>query len=696
MVRKKEFSLKELSKDLKKVSSRSLQFGLHMRWKIALGLTTGAVLTGGVIYALVQRQKELEKEKLTATTPQQVQKIEKQQQVLETQIQKAKEQKEKETQLKKQQEATEKEKEAQLKKQQEAAEKLKKELEKEKLTATTPQQVQKIEKEQQDLEKLKKEKEAQLKKELEATEKLKKELEKEKEAQLKKELKKVEKEIQEATTPQQVQKITEKEKKQIQEYRKQAAEKLKKRQEEAKLTATTPQQVQKITKEQEVAEKLNAVRIGNKTRGEVEIIKKHGGFENIKNKKDKYWKDYVDTYEECQKLLEEKKDDKTILECYGRENKKYNIYKEIVNIQLIDINKHDTNVKNLQNNYEYYLAALYYTNYELGVPHTMQFNFFYFEIISIIVKFYRNKYERVNILVEHRFKIFLNLGKKEKDTCIVHADEITINNYKQSNAEIQIYDMGIFKNTISDCLRTKKKYIILFITLKNSQGDNHSYHRNSIIIFPTEKKIWRLEPNFHLDNLQMEENLKKKVKIQFEKDNLKKGVYPVIGYNNYVNRELYKFFNENEINGQKFSFEGYYSTSQNECGFHGGLCKLISVLLSHLERDITAFDIKWYIYKYFVWEFNNIYKSTYNINKYRLEILSTFINENYKTHTIKFNGKDLKDVKFNEINEMIITNLNMDDGYGKIVKTLTFVKQTDEQLKKQKVLSFGKRKRFIF
>jgi len=101
MVIKKKFSLKELKKDYKKLNNQHLSFGLHKKWKIALGLTAG-VIGGGVLYALLQRKKKLEEQERNAKTEQERQRIREEKEQLERQIEQAKEEalkKEKEQQI---------------------------------------------------------------------------------------------------------------------------------------------------------------------------------------------------------------------------------------------------------------------------------------------------------------------------------------------------------------------------------------------------------------------------------------------------------------------------------------------------------------------------------------------------------------------------------------------------------------------
>jgi hypothetical protein len=464
---------------------------------------------------------------------------------------------------------------------------------------------------------------------------------------------------------------------------------------------------QRLQKEKEkeikVAEKFKATFQGNQARRDVEIIKKYGGIANInKMRIDSYelTKSHYIKSEECNKLKfsceksPNKKCENDVKKCLESErmlqdkiDKNKVVMDELKNIKSVDTYKYsrNTDVTDLKNDYEHYLSALYYTDYESG--YVLQFNYFYFQIIFIIEKYYSFIYKNTETIVEQRFKIFLSLNKK--DTCVITEDEINIYNYLNKNAYLEIDNLENFKNKISSCLKGGRKYILAMIKLTDYSANQHSRHRNAVIISPNEKKIWRLEPNFVLGSKNVW------VIEQFKNDNLKEGVYHGINYYDYVNQVLHKYFNNNEtpfiINGIKFTFGGYYSTSKNTC-LHGGECKLISVLLSHLERDITLFDNKWYFYKYFEWEFNNIYKSKYDINKHTLKDLSIFINNKYNIlRNMKFNNQEkLNNLNFNNLNEIKITNISVNIIRSQITE-LTFIKPTSNELEKQKSLSFGKR-----
>jgi len=305
------------------------------------------------------------------------------------------------------------------------------------------------------------------------------------------------------------------------------------------------------------------------------------------------------------------------------------------------------------------LTAIYYTDYS-NEKYRPQFVLFYFNIIDIIsnyyqYKFYYNQELDENLVISKLFKKFLN--SKKKDFCIIFHNKIDIFDYMHSNISVKIEDTLDFSKEINHCLKSKKKYLCGFIQLEDSLEPEHAYHANTFIISVENNKIYRLEPNFSIEESE-------KHQAQFKLDNFKLGIYPELKIEDYTNQALYDYFEKNEIivNGNKLTFGGFFSTGTMDPDInHGGLCMFISVLQTHLKRNVTVRDIRKYTIKFFEWMFYKMFKKHFLLKKQNFYDTLKFIKREYSTTKSKYKLDNKSYTPFKEIKNFNFTKLSIKD-----------------------------------
>jgi len=379
------------------------------------------------------------------------------------------------------------------------------------------------------------------------------------------------------------------------------------------------------------------------------------------------------------------KNDKTSFLKLCKQNKKYNL-----SIEGVFLNEYckENIISKKQIKKEYNqdfndfidnLTALYYTDYS-NEKYREQFQVFYFNILDIITNYYKNT-KKIDdntddgLFMGKLFKKFFN--NKKKDYCVIHNNKIDILDFMHSNASVKISSRFNFDNEVKSCLKSKRKFISGFIHLEDALEEDHAYHANIFIISLDENKIFRLEPNFFLEE---------KFKKQFKLDNLKLGIYPDLNFEDYINKVLYDYFEKNPliINGKQIHFGGFFSSGLNTCPYHGGLCMFISVLQTYLKREVTTRDIRKYIIKFFQWIFHQIFKKIYVFKKRTIVNVIRFVKREYSSPESKIkmdneNYKPLKTVK-NVLNfsKLSIKGLKMEE-YPK--NKLVFMNVTQQDLK---------------
>lgn len=226
-----------------------------------------------------------------------------------------------------------------------------------------------------------------------------------------------------------------------------------------------------------------------------------------------------------------------------------------------------------------------------------------------------------------------------------------------SNISVKIEDTLDFSKEINHCLKSKKKYLCGFIQLEDSLEPEHAYHANTFIISVENNKIYRLEPNFSIEESE-------KHQAQFKLDNFKLGIYPELKIEDYTNQALYDYFEKNEIivNGNKLTFGGFFSTGTMDPDInHGGLCMFISVLQTHLKRNVTVRDIRKYTIKFFEWMFYKMFKKHFLLKKQNFYDTLKFIKREYSTTKSKYKLDNKSYTPFKEIKNFNFTKLSIKD-----------------------------------
>jgi hypothetical protein len=222
------------------------------------------------------------------------------------------------------------------------------------------------------------------------------------------------------------------------------------------------------------------------------------------------------------------------------------------------------------------------------------------------------------------------------------------------DGENKINFLDLFEKCISN---SSFKFITVNLLLVG--GTATSDHNNTLIISKKYKCIWRIEPNFDLNELNEE------AKKQFYIDNLKTGNYPF--YTDYVNQALDTYFKRNPliINGENYRFVGYHSTiSAHTCSFHGGLCMAASILNTfYKQSNLTRYDLKYHIVQYFIWEYKNIYHEEFTLMNIQeiLGNIGTLITMNKFNLTSPDNNIKTKNIEkfLTKINKLDLTEFTI-------------------------------------
>lgn len=191
-------------------------------------------------------------------------------------------------------------------------------------------------------------------------------------------------------------------------------------------------------------------------------------------------------------------------------------------------------------------------------------------------------------------------------------------------------------------------------------------HANTLIISYKKKCVWRVEPNIYYHF------------TPFFYDNL--------------DRALVKYFNKDNPN-IGLVYKGLYPYTLKSTPDHVGLCVMISALQLYIPRNMTHFNVKYYILKFFEWEYKNIFHKEWNIHTdltKNLIKLSEFIHKQYKIDTFEINGnnfnyKQLKQIPLNmDIKKIIAKRETMQRSVilekQNATKYLKEFKQTDKNV----------------
>jgi len=120
-----------------------------------------------------------------------------------------------------------------------------------------------------------------------------------------------------------------------------------------------------------------------------------------------------------------------------------------------------------------------------------------------------------------------------------------------------------------------------------------------------------------------------------------------IEYNEYTNKALYNYFKQNplKIDNIIYNFDGFYPYRINTCPRHGGLCAVVSTLQTQIPHNLTATDIKYYLLKFFEYEYNEISGETFNIKEntdQKIQNLLYYIKDVLKGNSFIVNGKAIE------------------------------------------------------
>jgi hypothetical protein len=259
--------------------------------------------------------------------------------------------------------------------------------------------------------------------------------------------------------------------------------------------------------------------------------------------------------------------------------------------------------------YEFYLSVLHYIPYEVFRFKDIvsnSFSVFFKELIGIIESYYSALYgieygiNRYKSLFNHLFMKFLyNYGPKQ---CGVPVSIYLVRS-KQKTSGVRLNRNNIIR-FIERCFQNNSDVVSIPLSLR----DKKYGHANTLVLSKLDKRITRVEPNFKYNKLSQE------AKAQFDIDNLKTGKYPF--YADYVNQALYRYFRNNPIviDGVVYPFEGYEpKIIEKTCPAHGSMCKAVSSLTYFLDKKVSRKLIKFYVIKYFEWEYRNIFLKPFKL-----------------------------------------------------------------------------------
>ena len=273
--------------------------------------------------------------------------------------------------------------------------------------------------------------------------------------------------------------------------------------------------------------------------------------------------------------------------------------------------------------YSTFLTGLYYLGYEKYSERakgqekgTDQFLEFYDKLVFFIGNYYKYTQSKKLHYDDNEMQIaqvqfikFLDQGK----SCVIKGSKsyIYVLNYTKDTAKV-VTKAKNFKHAFLKCA-TKNKNIISSMLLFN-EGEDEG-HANTLIISYEKGCVWRVEPNIYY------------YWTPFFYDNL--------------DRALATYFNENKDIG--LEYKGLYPYTLKSTPDHVGLCVMISALQLYLPQNMTHFNVKYYLLKFFEWEYHNIFHKKFDLFKgsnQNLMNLIKFIRNKYKRTHFQINGKD--------------------------------------------------------
>ena len=318
--------------------------------------------------------------------------------------------------------------------------------------------------------------------------------------------------------------------------------------------------------------------------------------------------------------------------------------------------------------YQSFLTGLYYLGYEKQSDRlkglekeTAQFLDFYDKLIFFIGNYYKyTQSKKVNEKEDNEMQIaqvqfikFLDNGK----TCVIKNSKsyIYVTNYSKSDAKVQT-DPEDFKYSLLKCATKTHNIVSSMLLFDEDEEDGHA---NTLIISYKNGCIWRVEPNIYY-------------------------YFSPLFYDN-LDRALVRYFNVDNTN-IGLVYKGLYPYTLKSTPDHVGLCVMISALQLYIPRNMTHFNVKYYLLKFFEWEYHNIFHKKFdifhNLNKNLIGRLCTFIHKQYKINNFEVNGKlyDYKQLKY--------INLNID------IKKIVAKRETNKRsifLEKQNAIKYIKK-----
>ncbi len=317
-----------------------------------------------------------------------------------------------------------------------------------------------------------------------------------------------------------------------------------------------------------------------------------------------------------------------------------------------------------EENYAMFLTGLYYLGYEKYADRekgqekgTDQFLEFYDKLVFFIGNYYKytqskklHHEDNEMQIAQVQFIKFLDQGK----SCVIKNTKsyIHVLNYTKPEAKVTTNPKnfkqaffkcakkiengsnlknGILKNPNTN-LGFSNPNIISSMLLFNEEEEEG--HANTLIISYKTGSVWRVEPNVYY------------YWTPFFYDNL--------------DRALYTYFNKNKEIG--LEYKGLYPYTLKSTPDHVGLCVMISVLQLYLPQNMTHFNVKYYLLKFFEWEYYSIFHKKFDIHNncnQRLIGLSQFIHKKYKMNYFEINKKQfvykqLRHLDFDDINQIVI------------------------------------------
>ena len=247
-----------------------------------------------------------------------------------------------------------------------------------------------------------------------------------------------------------------------------------------------------------------------------------------------------------------------------------------------------------QEQYEMFLTGLYYIGYEKRadrikgiIQGTDQFLEFYDKLVFFIGNYYKyTQSKRIHSqdnemqITQVQFIKFLDRGK----SCIIKNNKsyIYVLNYSKSNAKV-VTNPKDFKHAFLKCATKSHNIISSMLLFDEDEEDGHA---NTLIIDYKNGCIWRVEPNIYYH-------------------------FGPFFYDN-LDRALLNYFNvENKDIG--LIYKGLYPYTLKSTPDHVGLCVMISALQLYIPTNMTNFNVKYYLLKFFEWEYNNIFHKQFDV-----------------------------------------------------------------------------------